>query len=453
MSGSDNEEGEGEEALARVLKELRQKLPLAMTYLGSSVSLVTSSVMQLVTMAILARTLGVAQFGHFLTMTALATIAIHFCGLGATEPLVRRVARDPSIYPRALGHNLLLIAGSGVVISIILIAVLPFWVQVSDNATQNLLGIAIFVVANVMVLRIVLLAEQAYIAHMQFTRANIINVALAVTRLGSALVACYVFHVTTLAGWIEWQALGFVILAIAVTIFGLRPLGRPEWRLMREEIRQGLFFSTAWAVRTLKQSGDILVLGLVASPAVVGAFGLSRRIVETSGLTLDALFRIMYPRLSQAMEPGIGHGLWLARRILAAALGIAVLTSVALYIVAPLGPMLFGAQFESMVGYLHAMCWLLIPSAFTGTGAEVLGSSAQHGIRAAIYYGTVAGVAFIGVLTYFFAVKGTIFAVYGVEIMLAAAFWFAIWWLVRKVPQPAADRPELAGEANGTPAQ
>lgn len=438
--GMDGEEGE--DALTRIVRELRQRMPLAMTYLGSSISLVTSSVLQLVTMAILARTLGVAQFGQFLTMTAMVTIAINFCGIGATEPLVRRVARDPAIYPRALGHNLILIAASGSALVVLLIGLMPLWVRVAEDATQNLVGIVIFVLANIFVLRIILFTEQVFIAHMEFTRANVVNVALAVTRCGSALVAAYVLNVTTLAGWIEVQAAGFVLLCAAVVLFGLKPLGRPEWRLMREEISQGLFFSTSWAVRTLKQTGDILVLGLVAPPAVVGAFGLSRRIVETSGLTLDALFRIMYPRLSQAMEPGMAAGLWLAKRILAAVVSIAILTAVALYVIAPLGPLLFGAQFESMIGYLHLMCWLLIPAAFTGTGAEVLGASSQHGVRATIYYGTVLGVALIGAMTYFFSVPGTIASLYLVEISLAAAFWTAIWRIARRTeraaPQPAA---------------
>lgn len=426
MSASDSENGEGEEALARVVRELRQRLPLAMTYLGSSASLVASSIMQLITMAILARTLGVAQFGHFLTMTALATIAVHICGLGASEPLVRRVARDPSLYPRALGHNLILIGATGIALSLALVAVLPFWVRVADDTAGNIWGIAIFVVANVVVLRIILLAEQAYIAHMQFTRANIINMSLAVTRLVSALVACYLVGISSLAQWIEWQAAGLVALAVVVVVFALRPLGAPRWGLMREEIGQGVFFSTAWAVRTLKQTGDILVLGLVASPSVVGAFGLSRRIVETSGLTLDALFRIMYPRLSRAMEPGIGSGLWLARRLLVASAAIAVVTAVALYIVAPLGPLMFGTQFTGMVGYLHAMCWLLIPAAFTGTGSEVLGASGQHGVRASIYFSTVAGVGLIAIMTYFFATPGTVLALYVVEVALSLAFWLAI---------------------------
>jgi hypothetical protein len=95
-----------------------------------------------------------------------------------------------------------------------------------------------------------------------------------------------------------------------------------------------------------------------------------------------------------------------------------------------------------MIGYLHLMCWLLIPAAFTGTGAEVLGASSQHGVRATIYYGTVLGVALIGAMTYFFSVPGTIASLYLVEISLAAAFWTAIWRIARRTeraaPQPTA---------------
>src|ERR1019366_3102326 len=103
----------------------KQKLPMALTYFGSTASLVVSSGAQLLTFAILARHLGVEQFGLLMTITAATSLGVQLCGLGASETLVRRVANDPAIYRAALGHNLILIGASGSVLILIFTAIMP----------------------------------------------------------------------------------------------------------------------------------------------------------------------------------------------------------------------------------------------------------------------------------------------------------------------------------------
>jgi O-antigen/teichoic acid export membrane protein len=103
----------------------KQKLPMALTYFGSTASLAVSSGAQLLTFAILARHLGVEQFGLLMTITAATSLGVQLCGLGASETLVRRVANDPAIYRAALGHNLILIGASGSVLILMFTAIMP----------------------------------------------------------------------------------------------------------------------------------------------------------------------------------------------------------------------------------------------------------------------------------------------------------------------------------------
>ena len=90
--------------------------PLIFSYLLSSGSLASASLAQLATFAILARALGPAEFGVFVQLSAVTAIAIQVCGLGASDCLLRRISRDRESYPVMLGHNLLLIAFSGMVL-------------------------------------------------------------------------------------------------------------------------------------------------------------------------------------------------------------------------------------------------------------------------------------------------------------------------------------------------
>ncbi|MCE3544051.1 oligosaccharide flippase family protein, partial [Escherichia coli] len=93
---------------AEIIAGLPRLLPMIMSYAASSGSLLIANAAQLVTFAILARSFGAVEFGVFVSVTAVTSIAVHLCGLGASECLVRRVARDHAMYPVMMGHNLIL---------------------------------------------------------------------------------------------------------------------------------------------------------------------------------------------------------------------------------------------------------------------------------------------------------------------------------------------------------
>lgn len=429
--------------------DIRKRLPQVLSYAGSSVSLLGGSVAQLVAFAILARALGVEQFGVFLAITAVTNIGVQLCGLGAMEPLVRRVARDATLYPKFLGHNILLAAGSGVVITLVLMLILPRFLPDDMTTGEALWLSAAFGFTNTILLRGILLTEQVFIAHSEFMRSNVIVFGFGIIRVVTAAIAVFVFSLSSLNEWVWWH-LGGHVLMLAGCYFMLRRLGTPVFELQFDEIRRGLFFCWAQMGMALRQNIDLLVLGLVASPALVGSFGVARRIADTSYLSVSALNRITYPKLSVAMEYSVGDGIAISLRVLAAAVGISIVTAVGVYLVAPVLPILFGKDYADMVPFLRAMCWVVIPFSVAAVGSEVLGASGHHGIRAMIFNATIIGSAFIGIMTYLFLATGTIIALYIVEFSLAAAFWAAVVVLVRNDAALKAPLAEVAASENRT---
>ena len=75
----------------RLSARIRRYIPSLLSYMASSGSLIMASAAQLVTFAILARFLGAAEFGMFITIMAITSIAVHVCGVGGAECLLRRV--------------------------------------------------------------------------------------------------------------------------------------------------------------------------------------------------------------------------------------------------------------------------------------------------------------------------------------------------------------------------
>ena len=80
-------------------KDKPRLIGMLLSYSASSASLLIANAAQLVTFAILARSFGAEEFGRYVAFIAITSIAVHLCGLGASECLVRRVPQDPTCFP------------------------------------------------------------------------------------------------------------------------------------------------------------------------------------------------------------------------------------------------------------------------------------------------------------------------------------------------------------------
>ncbi len=407
----------------RRLPHAREFVPMVMSYAASGGSLIVSSAAQLATFAILARFLGVHEFSLFVAVTAVSFISVHLCGLGGTECLVRRVARDHGMYPDMLGHNLILTGITGLLLVIAGSIILPFFLTSEQGDPISTFQIVVMLFTNIVLLRCILLTEQVFIAFSNFASANLIVMGFALTRTAAAVAACLLFGVTTLSGWIVWQFAAHAVM-LACCVWALRNLGRPRFRLVREELRLGLFFSIPYILKAARQNADLLVLSLVTTAEIVASYSVARRIIESSYLSVDALNRIAYPGTARASEAGLHNAVRRVTRILAAAVTISVGTAIAVYILAPVLPYLFGSQYTSLVAFVRALCWVVIPVAFCAIAIEALGAAGHQGPRAAVLSsGSLLGTALAAWATWYAPPFGTFVSYYVIELLLAVAAW------------------------------
>ena len=236
---------------------IRRIFPALLSYAASGGSLIAANLAQLLTFAILARALGADEFGYYIIILAITAVGTHICGLGATECLVRRVAKDRSIYSIMLGHNLSLITASGAALIAVGMAVLPFFLTISDNYLINSVSIFLLLVTNIVLVRLILLAEQIFIAHSDFKRANQAVLGFAFARTATALIAYFIFDMSTLPEWAIWQFGAHVIILI-VYFKNVLKLGKPTFRILGSEIKQGLYFSSQFVFISLKQNADLI---------------------------------------------------------------------------------------------------------------------------------------------------------------------------------------------------
>ena len=422
----------------RLSTRIRRYLPSLLSYMASSGSLIMASAAQLVTFAILARFLGASDFGVFITIMAITSIAVHLCGLGGAECLLRRVAQDKAIYTTMLGHNLILISISGILLVATGMIILPYWISFSPDPLTNQISLFLFLATNVILLRLILLAEAIYIGHNNFKAANLSVVGFAFARTFAAILACVAFGVNTISGWAWWQFLCHLLVAVLYWLWLMR-LGKPQFRLVREELKLGVYFATPFIFRAFRQNIDLLLLGLLLSPAVIGSYGVARRIVDSSYLNIDAMSRLLYPRFAKMSADGIDKAWPLAQKATAMALGIATFTAVTVYVLAPYLPIIFGQEYQSMVYFTQILCWVIIFYALWSVAVEVMGAAGQHSYRATILNtGNILGAPVLAVATWLMPPTGTFISIYLIEAAIAFCAWLVLLKLIRRSAQDTA---------------
>jgi O-antigen/teichoic acid export membrane protein len=411
---------------------LRPALPAFAGYLLSSGSLAMAAISQLATFAILARALGPAEFGLFVQISAVTAIAVQLCGLGASDCLLRRVSREPERYPALLGHNLLLIASSGIVLVLVGVAGLSAWLRIDSGPSVDAATLALLLFGSIVLVRLILLVEAVFLGLGRFQNANGAVIAFALSRTVTAVLACPVFGVSTLWEWALWQCAGNLLCALAGAAW-LRSLGRPRFAILPEELVPGLLFSSQFAMRAVRANVDLLVIGLFWPLAVVGSYGVARRIVDSGYLAIDALNRLLYPRLARESRDGLHRALPIARRALVAALALGFVTAFALFLLAPALPSLFGRQYQELSFFVRCLSGTVVLVGAWAAAIDLLGASGRQDVRAWILNGAnLLGSAVIAVATWLAAPAGTFIALYLIDSAIVVSAWLVLLRLARR---------------------
>jgi O-antigen/teichoic acid export membrane protein len=403
-----------------------QKLPAVWLYVSSTSTLSVGIAAQSIGFVVLARWLGSEQFGHLSMITSVTSLGAAWCGLGTGEAMRRRVGRDPALYPTMLGHGVIVLVGSGAVLTVILSATMTPYVRVVADPFENFRVILLLVLSNMFLFAWVGLVEQILLTRREFTRANLVNAGFGIARAAGALVACLVFSIDSLPAWAIWNFAVSVAVSLTCAV-AILPYGAPRWRVLREEIPLGVTLSLSGSIAALRQNIDLLALSAIATPHLIGAYGVARRIISMAVVTGASLDRLIYAKLAIAGQAGPSATLRLAQKYVVYAIGLTGMTSVGLFVLAPLLPWLFGEDFRDAIWILRALCWTLILTAIQFIAFDALNAADRH--RTRLVVGAVVGIAGGALIVGFssaFGITGTFLGVYLTELSMAVALWTAL---------------------------
>lgn len=411
---------------------IHRLLPIARQYAASGATLFFGVVSQFGLFVILARAFGAEQFGQYVVILAVTALATSFCGIGAGDVMVRRLARNPDDYGAMLGHSLLLLAGSGIALVLISAGVLTWAVQVSDDVWTNFLVMLAFSLAAMLGVAYVGFVERVFIGFQAFGLANAVNAGFSVIRLLAGLVACQLFGVTTLAPWAVWNLVAHVLMCLCGAAM-IWARGRPVWRIDRTEFWLGFQFSTPNFFDALRQNVDRMTLSLVVPAAVLGSYGSAIRLVQTSQVVVSSLNRIIYPRFAKRIHGGIANVMGLITLYACGVTLLAAFTALFLFFAAPYLPLLIGADFQPAVSNVRILCWLLLLLAAQTVPYDLLGAFDHHRVRARVYNtASLAGAALTVAAVYQFKITGAYVAVYVTGAVTTYVLWHTLFRVARR---------------------
>ena len=429
--------------MLNVVNFLRSKLPMLRRFAGSAGSLAIGIVAQAIGFVLLARYLGTVQFGHLVTITAVTALANSWCGFGPGELLRRVVSRDRSMYPQAIGHTVLMILITGIVLSVLVVAGMMLFVPDGSDPLEYLQILLLFVPTNVIFPSYINMVENVFLARGDFKRANIVNGCSGLARALAAVVACGIFGLSSLLSWaLCWAAVHVVMCLLCLA--AIWRFGRPRWRILQNEIWLGGNLALSSFFIGLRHNVDVLVLSAVTTPEFVGVYGAGRRVIGAALVVPGSFDRVIYGNLAVAGKNGASGSLKLARRYLIYSVAISGATSVALFLAAPFAPLIFGGAFGAASDVIRILAWTVITTAIQFLAFDALNASEHHKVSTIV--GSIANAAGAAMVVVFGSVYGT-FGIYAAlylsDITRGGGLWLALHWLARR---------QHGGTARGTEA-
>ena len=385
---------------------------------------------------VLARALGVVDFGVFAAVVALGAIASPFSSLGTNVLMIREASRAAETAPYQWTRAAIFTLVIGLFLSAILTALGP------AVLLPAVLGLPLFLVlvADLIGLKII---ETAAAVWQSIGDSRPLLVWPVITNV-LRLVAVLPFLLSpgvSLAWWALAYFSATIPVAIGAATYTTFKLGRPcaRIRLSAREAREGLALSVGLASQTVYNDIDKVMLARLGSAADAGLYAAAYRIVDMAYVPVRAIAATTYPLFFREGSSGILGALRLARKVAPLTLGYAAGAAILLAIGSPLVPLLLGPEFDGTETVLPWLSIVILTRSVGFLAADALTGADYLAFRTAVQV-TVAilNVILNLVMIPALGLAGAILSTIICEFLLLLLLWSTIavkWLQVRREPQ------------------
>jgi O-antigen/teichoic acid export membrane protein len=365
--------------------QLKLDRGLARNTLWVTVGQGTRLAIQAAYFTLIARSLGVKNYGEFVGVVAAIGIFCPFGALGRGNILVQNVSRDRRRLSSMWGTALVTTLSCGtVLVGLALVAS-----RIALPATIPIRLILLVAAADIIGMNIILISGQSFQAFDQLNWMATINVLISASRLIGALILVAVQRHPSAPEWGYAYFLSTLTVAVIASCLVSAKLGLPKLVLPSSaaEIREGLYFSAGFSAQTIYNDIDKMMLARLSTLVATGIYGAAYRIVDVSFSPVSSLLYAAYPGFFRAGGGGIAGSCKFARPLLMRSLGFSFLICTAILLLAGVVPRILGAQYAATAEALRWLSVLPILKSVHYFLSDILTSAGHQAVRTAIQAG------------------------------------------------------------------
>jgi O-antigen/teichoic acid export membrane protein len=395
----------------------------------------------------LARALGVSGYGAFVGVTALVAILAPYVGWGAGVLLIQGTVRDTSTFRAWWGYAISATIVSGAALVLVVVAlsrvVLPGTIGVGLVCAIGL--------ADLVFNRLVEVSGQAALAFHQLRRTAQLQVLPTFVRMLAAAAMLLSPALATPGGWALLYLAATAAASVVAVALVSADHGLPQLRgsLRLRQAQNGFYFSVAMSAQSVYNDIDKTLLARLGTLSSVGIYGAAYRIMDVSFIPVRSLLAAAYARFFEHGAAGMGAALGFARRLVPLAAAYAAAAGLALYLVAPLLPLVLGDEFTETVQAVRWLAVIPLLRALHCFAADALTGADRQGIRSAIQ--VAVAVVCVGLnlwLIPLYSWRGAAGASIACDALLVVGMWGAVWRVWSRTRAPlAADGTAAADRA------
>ena len=325
---------------------------------------------------LLARLLGVSEYGVFAGVFALVNTLTPYSALGASMLFVRYLALDPNQAPKYWGNSLIT-TSAFTLISLLAVAIVRWW----QGKLAHVGIILVLLVANCLFLQVTALGSMLVFALGNARASAWMNL---LSNLFRVLVVVAMKLGMGRANAFQWS-IGVLVasaVAAAVVLYQIyRAVGpaRYDLHLLRRRIGEGFGFAFAGTTEAVNNDIDKVMLSYDGLEIQNGFYTLAYRILDFTTSPIVALNTAVVQRHFLLSQSGIRPRLRLAFRSIVVTTVLGVAIALAVPVLAPLLPRLTGRDFSGAIQVLRYLCWLpLIRGLHQMCGSVITGSGHQN---------------------------------------------------------------------------
>lgn len=377
---------------------------------------------------LIARALGVREYGAYVGVVALVAILAPFASLGSGNLLIKHVAREAESYPRHWGRTLAttVLSGGG------LLLVVALGARVFLPSSIPLPLILAVGAADLIFARLLDVCGQAYQGFQRLDRMVQLQLLLSPLRLGAAAVLVATTAAPTALEWGTLYLMSSMVAGAAGVALVWRELGPPDLNLrdLGSELREGSLFSVSLSAQSIYNDIDKMMLVRLAALEAAGVYAAAYRVVDMAFLPVSSLVAASYARFFQHGVRGVRATGRYAGRLSVVGAAYGLLAWAALYALAPLLPLVLGVQYRMASEAVRWLAPLPFLKAIHYFGANALTGAGYQGTRTAVQLGVALSNVLLNLwLIPLYSWRGAAVVSVLCDALLAVGVWTMVWRL------------------------